>query len=358
MMKILLFTDSLGAGGAQRQLVGLAKMLNEIGFHVKVCTYYNQDFYKSFLDNNHIENELIPHADNSRKRITSVRSYFIKENPDWVIAYQETPSLVSCMCRLLGAKFKLIVSERNTTQQIGMNERVRFFLYRFADAIVPNSYAQEKFLISRCPWMKRTVKTISNFVDIESFSPVYKKRGDIANFLVVGSIAASKNTHGLLEACKLLKQNQVKVHFTWYGWTDNPNAYMLEMKSLIKQYDIADYVEFKNKRLDIAFAYKNAEYYCMPSFFEGTPNVLCEAISSGLPSATSNVCDNAIYTKEGYNGVLFDPSKPAEIAASIEKLINLSEEDYSLFCHNSRNLAEERLSKEVFLNKYLDIIKS
>lgn len=40
-MKINLFTDCLGAGGAQRQLVGLAVLLKEKGFEVKVSSYYN-----------------------------------------------------------------------------------------------------------------------------------------------------------------------------------------------------------------------------------------------------------------------------------------------------------------------------
>lgn len=47
MQKIILFTDSLGAGGAQRQLVGLATFLRQVGYSVKVCTYYDLDFYKS-----------------------------------------------------------------------------------------------------------------------------------------------------------------------------------------------------------------------------------------------------------------------------------------------------------------------
>ena len=50
MKKILLFTDSIGAGGAQRQLVGLAYLLKDKGYHVKVCTYHHSDFYKSYLD--------------------------------------------------------------------------------------------------------------------------------------------------------------------------------------------------------------------------------------------------------------------------------------------------------------------
>ena len=35
-MKIVLLTDSLGAGGAQRQLIGLAKLLKDIGEDVTV----------------------------------------------------------------------------------------------------------------------------------------------------------------------------------------------------------------------------------------------------------------------------------------------------------------------------------
>lgn len=50
MSKILLFSASLGAGGAQRQLVGLASILHERGYQVKVCYYHSIDYFKDFLD--------------------------------------------------------------------------------------------------------------------------------------------------------------------------------------------------------------------------------------------------------------------------------------------------------------------
>ena len=147
-------------------------MLKEKGFKVKVSSYYNIDFYKSFLDEKGVCNELIPGADNTKKRILAVRKYFRKEHPDWVIAYQETPSLVACLTKIMGCKFHLIVSERNTTQNMGLNERIRFCLYHTADAVVPNSYAQEKFLLKHYPWMKVKMRTITNFVDLDRFSYV------------------------------------------------------------------------------------------------------------------------------------------------------------------------------------------
>ena len=45
MKKILCFIDSLGAGGAQRQIVGLAVLLKHKGYNVKMVTYYDIPFY-------------------------------------------------------------------------------------------------------------------------------------------------------------------------------------------------------------------------------------------------------------------------------------------------------------------------
>lgn len=357
-MKLLLFTDSLGSGGAQRQLVGLAVMLKERGYDVKVCTYYDMDFYKHYLDENNVPNELIPGAENNKKRILAVRKYFRKEYPDWVIAYQETPSLIACAAKVLGCNYKLIVSERNTTQAIGMNTRVRFFLYQWADTIVPNSHSQEKYMLEHHPWMKTKIRTITNFVDTCKFHPVQHDKHTVPEILVVGSIADSKNTKGFIKACKLLKDQGIHFHATWYGWHDAPTSYMNEVRDLIKELNVSDYVEIKNKTSDIAHVYQSADIFCIPSFFEGTPNVLCEAISSGLPVASSNVCDNPIYAQENVNGYLFSPSNINEMATALFRLISSDTMSYRSFSSNSRKIAEEKLSRRVFLSKYLAIIET
>lgn len=357
MKKILLFIDSLGAGGAQRQLVGLAVLLKQRGYNVKVCTYYDFDFYKSVLDDNGVLNELIPNASNRLTRILSIRAYIKQEHPDCVISYQETPSLIASLIRASGVKYNLIVSERNTTQKIGLNERIRFWLYRWANSIVPNSYAQEKFLLSRHSWMSSRIKTITNFVDIQRFSPEEHQRHLVPEILVVGSISHSKNTKGFIKAIKALKEKGLSFHATWYGWTDSPNNYMNEAQSLVNELDLNDVFEFRNKTLDIAPVYKDSDYFCIPSFYEGTPNVLCEAISCGCPVAASNICDNARYAQEGINGFLFDPADMKSIANALEHLLAVSDQEYITFRRNSRHIAEYLLSQETFLQQYISLIE-
>lgn len=357
MKHIILFTDCLGAGGAQRQLVGLSIMLKDKGYDVKVCTYHNLDFYKKQLDVAGVPNELIPGADNTKKRILAVRNYFKREQPDWVIAYQETPSLVACAAKILGCKYRLIVSERNTTQTIGMNERVRFFLYRWADWIVPNSYSQEEFLKEHYPWMGSKLKTITNFVDLDYFSFVERTRKDVSEIVVAASIWESKNTLGLIEAICDLAEKGYKFHVSWYGKTESNIEYFNKSIDLIDKYQLQDYISLKEKTKHIREVYQKADYFCLPSFYEGTPNVICEAISTGLPVLCSDVCDNSIYVNEGVNGHLFNPNDTLSIVSAFEKMLSADLAAYSQMSHKSRDIAQNKLCKVKFLNKYKSLIK-
>lgn len=356
-MKLNLFIDCLGAGGAQRQLVGLAIMLKEQGYDVKVSTYYDIDFYKKQLDDNGVPNELIPEADNTRKRILAVRSYFKKERPDWVIAYQETPSLVACAARVLDCNYKLLVSERNTTQKVGMNERIRFFLYHWADAIVPNSYSQEKYLAEHQPWMKSKLKPITNFVDLEHFKFVEHMKREVPEIVIAASIWKSKNTVGFIDAVKKLVNKGLKFHVSWYGKSLENIEYFNLCQEKIIRCGVQDYIDLKEKTKHIKDVYQNADFFCLPSFYEGTPNVICEAISTGVPVMCSNVCDNPHYVIEGKNGILFDPKNPEDMADKIEMILSQTDEQYQSYRKMSRAIAEEKLAKNVFIEKYLKIIE-
>jgi len=358
--KIICFIDNLGAGGAQRQLVGLAVMLKQRGYQVKMCCYQDAPFYAQILDDEGVPNELIKGADSHKSRIPVVARFFKKERPDCVIAYQETPSLVACLAKVLGGKFKLIVSERNTTQTVGKRERIRFFLYHWADAIVPNSYAQEDFLASHYPWMKAKLQTINNFVDLDIFHPVERYKRDVPVFVVAATIWPQKNVPGFIEAVKILKEKGVKLLVEWYGFDkanyDINRQYYEECEHLLAQYQLTDVMKLLPKTHSIAEKYRAADFFCLPSFYEGTPNVICEAMASGLPVICSNVCDNPRYVHEGENGFLFDPLKPEEMADTIETAIKMNNNQYALFCQNSRKLAEEFFSEENFISNYLQII--
>lgn len=97
--------------------------------------------------------------------------------------------------------------------------------------------------------------------------------------------------------------------------------------------------------------------FCLPSLFEGYPNVVAEAMSCGLPILCSNVYENPYIVEEGVNGLLFDPNKPKDIAGAISKMVGLSHGERQDMGKRNRQLCLERNTEDAFLKSYLDLIE-
>ena len=355
-MKIILFTDSLGAGGAQRQLVGLARLLQEKQYDVTVLTYHKDEFYLPFLQEHSIKYVQLQNVQKALRRIASVIKYVKQEKPDVLIAYQETPSLIACMVKMFVPTTKVIVSERNTTQVLNFSTKLRFYLYKWVDHIVPNSYSQEKYLKQYDSKLSHKITTITNFVDLKKFSPVERTRKQKPIIMVAATIWPSKNTLGFIDAIKIVKDKGCELEVRWYGKATRFIEYFNEAQEKLRILDLEDCVFLLEKSKDIKSQYDEADFFCLPSFYEGTPNVICEAISCGLPIICSDVCDNPIYVHEGENGFLFDPHSPQSMANAIMRMLSLGEQQYAKYSEKSRMIAEEKLLEVVFLEKYKNII--
>ena len=362
MRRILLFIDSLGAGGAQRQLVGLAVMLKQRGFITKVVTYYNHPFYKYILDENNCDYECL--NVNSKFCLPKLVRCIKLFKADVLISYQTDPNALACIAAAM-TRTKLIVSERNTHLSISFKDRIIFQLYRYANRIVPNSYSEGQFICGKFAFLASKVVVISNFVDLRLFTPCNNKVLSVKKkILIVASVKASKNTKNFIYAINLAKKRGCKIHITWYG-VNPANSdlrenvqYANECMELVRKLGLDNELKLLPKRQDIQNAYREADIFCLPSFFEGTPNVICEAMASGLPVIASRVCDNSCYIKDGYNGILFNPNDIESIADAIIRLVNMAAEDLLLWGQRSRSLVEKLCSEVTFINKYIDLIDS
>ena len=102
--------------------------------------------------------------------------------------------------------------------------------------------------------------------------------------------------------------------------------------------------------------YRKSTVFCLPSFYEGTPNSLAEALACGLPCACSNVSDNALYVHHNINGALFKPDSPESIARALEKLLSLSEKELQEMGKNSREIAISLLGRNGYIHSYRQIL--
>ncbi len=358
MKKVLCLIDGLGSGGAQRQLVGLADLLNRKGYDVLFVWYHKTDFYKKFLDDNGVKYEQI-HATNIFQkfwRISRVISHF---KPDAIISYIDGPNMATCLLKALGLKSTIIVSERAVLQKINAHQKRKFFLYRWADYIVSNAQEQTDLINRNFPSLRNKTVTIRNFVDATVFIPsdVTKDTNDI-QMLVVGRLAPQKNIIRFMQAIKNVQNSGIPLYVKWVGGQSHgKREFVEEMMSKYKEMSFGDTFKFIPPTNDILTEYQACDVFCLPSLFEGFPNVVCEAMSCGKPILCSDVNDNAVIVHDKENGFLFDPKSVDDMAEKIEGFCNQSIEERLKMGKRSREIAIDSLSGESFVNKYINLIE-
>jgi len=210
--KILLFIDSLVGGGAQRQIVTLARCLHDSGYDVSVLTYRNEEQLRYLLDEKNIEHHVIEKKSKlDLLFIFRLYRYFKVIDPDCVISYLNTPNLWGRLAgRMAGIK-KIITSERNLDID---KSRVRIvienLIFRLSSCIVVNANAIKSLLIEKgIPADK--IQVIYNGLDLQYFKPVPLSEAEHFRasygvlkadrlFLLPGRIMAQKNHLSLIRA--------------------------------------------------------------------------------------------------------------------------------------------------------------
>lgn len=355
MLKILLFIDDLTSGGAQKQMVGLSKLLNDNNYHVKLIYYHPIEFYKSFLEVNGVQNECVEGARDGKKRVFKVAKAIKDFHPDVVISYLDVPNIIACFLKVIGFKYKLIVSERNTTQNISFRDRIKFFLMKWADYIVPNSYSQERFITNRYPFLKAKIRTITNFVDTDFYKPLEESSYKDNRIVVVGRVCEQKNVLSFLNVVDNIKKKGISFKVDWYGYHDE--KYFVKCNEKIHELKIGDVFKFNSPTEDIKHEYQTCSVFCLPSIYEGFPNAICEAMSCGKPILCSNICDNSMIVDDGENGLLFDPLDVNDMSEKLIGFLLLSEHEKKQMGDNSRMKSIDKFSDSIFLEKYTNLIE-
>ena len=358
MKKILFITESLGSGGAERQICGLTVMLTKAGFPCRLITYVENQFYEPYLRQHGVDYQFIPELWNKKTRVFKVAKYVRQYKPDVVISFLPSVNKTMCLAKLF-FNSKLVVSERNNNTCITRGDKIQFNLYRMADAIVPNSNSQGNFIRNNFSFLGKKVYPIINFVDVNRFMPSENySQNDTLRIVTVARYTQQKNVLTYMKAIRMVKDMGLNVHFDWYGDKKHNAAYFAEIEKEYQQLDIADYLTLHNPNQKIEEEYRKADMFCLPSLYEGYPNVVAEAMSCGLPILCSNVYENPYIVEEGVNGFLFDPKKPEAIANAIKKMVGLSYENRLEMGKRNRQLCLKRNTEDAFLKSYIELIEN
>ena len=203
----------------------------------------------------------------------------------------------------------------------------------------------------------RKISVIPNGIDINQFKILDKKHcrqqlsidTELPVILYVGRLSVEKNVETLINACAqvISAGNPVQLYLVGDGPLED------SLKMLTKELDIEKYVHFVGKvdHSKISIWMNASDYFCLPSLREGCPNVILEALGSGVPVIASRV--GAIPDVVNANsGILFTPTKIEELASAIAQAI---ERNWS-----ARDIAASvgKLSWEHAAAQYFEVFES
>src|SRR6185437_7927887 len=311
-MRILCVIDSLGSGGAQRQLVELAKGFKKKGRDVSFLVYHSENFFKDLLDESGIRvKEIID--PNYLSRLIKMRKFIRDGNFDVVLSFLEAANFICEISGLPSRKWKLIVGERSANPKILKSFKLRFYrwFHLFADYGVANSFENLKIVKQINPLLpERKCKVISNMVDLDQWKPssnYIPLKFNRLKILTAGSHLFNKNLNGLIEGVNELEtKEKEKLIINWYGKLGSDSSYK-EGLDLITTYSLENIFNFYPETLELPDRMQEADVVGLFSYYEGLPNVVCEGMATGKPIIASNISDVPLLVSQK-NGFLCDPN--------------------------------------------------
>ncbi len=143
--------------------------------------------------------------------------------------------------------------------------------------------------------------------------------GAATTFLLIARLLGDKGVREYVEAVRRIKARYPDVVFRLVGWIDeNPNA--------IREQELNDWVsegvvEYLGRLSDVRPAIADCTVYVLPSYREGTPRTVLEAMAMGRPIITTDAPGCRETVVDGENGFLVPVKAVDELVSAMEKFV-------------------------------------
>lgn len=162
-----------------------------------------------------------------------------------------------------------------------------------------------------------------NAVDDTVFLPAYRFKANRKYVLYTGRISYGKGLAELIECAKKICDSRDDIDFILAG--DGP--LLPELKKEVHNASLQERIRFLGRvsRKEIIELYRNATIFAFPSYYEGLPGSLLEAMACELPIVATEVMGNIDLIDHNINGILVPPKNPVALMDSIIELLEQTE---------------------------------
>jgi glycosyltransferase involved in cell wall biosynthesis len=172
---------------------------------------------------------------------------------------------------------------------------------------------------------------------------------------LVSRILRDKGVLEFIDAASQLQTRVPEVVFQIVGEPDLGNPSSIPQREIDSWKSLSN-VKYLGRRSDIADILKGSHIVCLPSYREGLPKSLLEALSSGRPIITTDVPGCREVCDDGVNGLLVPARDSMALSNAIEKLA-INPELRQAMGRAGRVRAESEFSNEIVCTQTLDLYR-
>ncbi len=303
-MKIVLVISSLGFGGAETQVMALARELVRRKHAVVVYTLNTNNPRASELSGSGVE------IVSDQKRLSvdptviwRLRHFLLTFNADIVHGFLFDGNFYSRIA-VLGTGMPALSSERNDSYQLNRNQRIGHFLTRkYAAGVVANSHAGARFSqkLYKCSvdkvhaaWNGINIDKVSGRVKAYSsdVKQLFFGQSNVQVACLVGSIKPAKDYIYALRVADMLTTQNPKWRVLFVGEkSSGGERYHSEIMCEWEKIEKRNNVKFTGIRDDAVEIVSQCDALFSTSLHEGFPNVVLEAMTVGVPVVSTEYSD-------------------------------------------------------------------
>lgn len=305
-------------------------------FHIKLHGHYLNKFFQKKMKNKgfdliHYHSPLVPIINSDLPTVTTFHSCWKTEQKIYSISNDWYSVYVTLFHKLFTKN----------------EEKIIFKTSKFT-AVSPEIASDLKELYG----VTENIKIVNNGVDSEYFTPINNENEINYNILFSGRLVRGKGLIDLINASEKVINKFPDVNFILAG--SGPIKAELHKltgeKGLDKNYKILGHV---NKE-QIRNLYQKSSIFILPSYSEGFPTSILEAMSCGVPIIGTDIpgINNAVINLE--NGLLVPIKNPKELSNAIIFLLEKTDLRKKMG-QKSREIAKNRFDWEIIAKDFIEV---
>lgn len=269
--------------------------------------------------------------------------------------------LMALMAKSL-SKAKVIIAPRSgyiIDNIVDKGKLSKFITYVFnkVDVVICQSLSW-KNIFSECAPLNNTSKfvIIENMIDYKKYAVLpmsQKDTGEEITILFMAWVKRNKGIYEFIDAVKLLNNENLNFKVIIAGKGEDSDAIIKEIEEggLINRIDVKGWVLGDEKLKMLA----ESDIFALPTYFEGYPNSLMEAMASGKACIATKVGSIPDMIDHMETGMLIDKKNSQQLYEALKYLIKEKDARKAISI-NAREVVRERNSIESGVEKFKNIL--